>query len=62
MPYRSITRRLQDLRLLLERLEQDRHSYNIVSFAQLRTILRRRIKELTAKSREQPPAGDRRAA
>ncbi len=63
MAYRTAERTLTDLRNLLARLEQNRHSYNLVSFAQLRRILRRRMDTLKAqlRTRREHP-GSRRAA
>lgn len=48
---RTSTRTITDLRQLLERLEQDRYAYDLVSFAQLKLILRRRIGVLAAELR-----------
>jgi hypothetical protein len=47
MPPRSAARTLADLRLILERLEQNKQSYDAEALAALRRILYRRIAELT---------------
>ncbi|HEY3625108.1 MAG TPA: hypothetical protein VGL00_02455 [Terracidiphilus sp.] len=63
MPYRSKTRTIADLRILLRKLERNRHAYNGVSLAQLTRILRRRIDVLSAELRgDGARSGDRRAA
>jgi hypothetical protein len=54
MPQRSTARTLADFRLLLEKLDKDRHQYNPVCFAQLRGIMRRRIAELACELRRAP--------
>jgi hypothetical protein len=51
MPYRSAARTIADLRLVLQRVEQNRQDYNSVSLHQLRRIVRRRIAALTAEMR-----------
>jgi hypothetical protein len=63
MAYRSAARTLADLRLLLEKLEQNRDSYDQVSFVQLRRIMHRRILALTAELGSKPdPIQERPAA
>lgn len=63
MVYRDTTRKINDLRRLLGRLEENRHAYNRVSFAQLRRILQRRIAIHVAELRRKSgPAGNRHAA
>ena len=64
MVLRSTAQTIADLRQLLAKLEKDRVAYNLVSFAQLRHILRRRIVTLTAELRGNPSStsGNCRAA
>ncbi len=62
MVYRSTFRTLSDFRRLLARLEQNRHAYNLVSFAQLRRILHRRIAALRAELRRKSDLGNERRA
>jgi len=63
MILRSTARTIADLRQVLAKLEKDRHAYNLVSFAQLRLILHRRIVALTAELRgNSSSSGKRRAA
>ena len=62
MALRSPIRTLADLRSLLANLEQNRHTYNRVSFAQLRRILQRRIAALTGQLRHQSEPPDKRRA
>ncbi len=49
--------------MILAKLEENRHAYNRMSFAQLRRILRRRIAALSAEMRRSAkPGTERRAA
>jgi hypothetical protein len=52
MAFRSPTQKLADLRNVLARLEQNRHNYDLVSFAQLKRILHRRMNTLAAETRD----------
>src|SRR5579871_640631 len=47
MMYRSATQTLADLRLLIEKLEEQRNAYEPGSFAELRRILQKRIVTIT---------------
>jgi hypothetical protein len=58
MTLRSSARTIADLRFLLAKLEKDRHTYDQVSFAQLRRILNRRILALAAELRDDPSPKD----
>ncbi len=46
MSLRSSTQTLADLRLIVEKLQQNRQSYDGVAFSELTAILYRRINEL----------------
>ena len=63
MVLRSPARTIADLRMILAKLEKNRHAYNRMSFVQLRRILRRRIAALNAELRRTAePDAHRRAA
>lgn len=63
MAYRPDFRTLADLRNLVRTLDQNRRVYDSVSFAQLITILNRRIATLDAELRDKSGRnGTRRAA
>jgi len=52
MAFRSPAQKLADLRNVLARLEKNRHNYDLVSFAQLKRIVHRRMVTLAAETRE----------
>lgn len=62
MALRPPAHNLADLRAILAKLEKNRHTYNPVSFTQLRHILRRRIARLDAELRAKERAGPHRRA
>jgi hypothetical protein len=47
MPLRSVAQTLADLRVIVEKLAEDQHSYDAEALVALRRILYKRIAELT---------------